>query len=416
MTTLTSTDAFFVAYQERSGILMSFGAEIELAGPLVRSALDAAATHALARWPALGQTVRRGLGGLRWDGEPARIVHETDDPLELERWRNTPIDPFREAPFGVLWLRRAPDAHVLAFRSHHAVADGRLFFAIVCELLGVVAGATAPPPRRSVPHTPHPLAFARLWRATRLAPSWRYIRWLAREASAERSARIALRARTPGAVASCDRRLDRAALAARASVERVRPPWLVAAAWLQALHAWNTSRGIAEPMFSLELPVDLRRGAGGLHGVGNHLAVLTLFADARAPLGELARGLWRDYATGVRRRDHLAVPMLGAPARLLPWPVFRRIAANSSTTGFATTHFTWLARDRDVRADVHAASRGALAMTDQRIYTPVCLGMGVGLCVLDWPDAHQLAITHRVTGMSADDASALADLVLASLR
>ena len=107
----------------------------------------------------------------------------------------------------------------------------------------------------------------------------------------------------------------------------MRPPWLVAAAWIHALSAWNRRRGVTEPVLSLEVPVSMRRGPHALAGTGNHLTVLTLFGDARLPLATLGRSLWDDHVAAIRRRDHLAIPLLGAPLRRLPWPVFRRAVA-----------------------------------------------------------------------------------------
>jgi hypothetical protein len=305
---------------------------------------------------------------------------------------------------------------VLAFRSHHAVADGQLFFAIVAEILGALAG---PPARREPGPVEHPLAFATLWRQTRLVPSWRHARSLAREARADRSARIAVREVRPGDVAICTRALDdtaRRGLVDRAAAAHLRPAWLVAAAWLQALGAWNAAHGETNPLLSLEVPVNLRRGARAMVGTGNHLSVLTVFGDSRLPLVELARGLSRQYTDGLRRRAHLAVPLLSAAIRLLPWPVFRRVAVTSSSTGFATTHFTWLHHEPDPRAEVALRSGGALAVIDEQIYTPVCLQMGAALSVLAWPDELRLTITHRLSGVSAADADQLAALVGSKLR
>ena len=68
------------------------------------------------------------------------------------------------------------------------------------------------------------------------------------------------------------------------------------------------------------------------------------------------------------------------------------------------------------RATVSERSTGALQLSDQRLYTPVCLRMGVALCVVGWPDELQLAITHRLSGLSSDDAAALGALLVAKLR
>jgi len=409
--TLTTTDAFFVAYQERAGITMHLGAEIELAGALDRAMLDGAIAAALERWPALAGTLAKKIGGLAWRGQHD-VLTTTDDPDRVVAWRNTLIDPFREPPFGVLWVPR-PERHLLAFR-HHAVADGMLFLAIVGEVLGALQSRPAAVPLDGA--VVHPLAFGKLWKETKLGASWKHARTLAREAKQDRTARVALRAETPGAIASCDRRLeDRRAIEARAKAAEVRPPWIVAAAWLRAVYAWNARRGGENALMSVEVPVSLRRGPHAMTGTGNHLTVLTLFGDARMPLGELARSLWDDYVAAVRRRDHLSVPMLGAPVRLLPWSLFRRVAVTTTSTGFATTHFTWVEHERDFRAQVRERSNGALVVRDQRFYTPVCLRMGVALGVMAWPDELQLAITYRLTGLSDGDAGELADLLLAEL-
>jgi hypothetical protein len=290
-----------------------------------------------------------------------------------------------------------------------------LFLAIVGEVLGALpAGATA----AATEHAVHPLSFGQLWKDTKLAASWKHARTLAREAKQDRTARVALRAATPGAIATLDRRLDaagRAAIVARAASAEVRPPWIVAAAWLRAVYAWNARRGADNPLMSLEVPVSLRRGPHAMSGTGNHLTVLTLFSDARTPLGELARSLWDDYVAAIRRRDHLAISLLGAPVRLLPWPVFRRVAVTTTSTGFATTHFTWVDHERDFRAQVRERSNGALVVRDQRFYTPVCLRMGVALGVMAWPDELQLSITYRMTGLTAHDADELATLLLEEL-
>lgn len=418
MTALTTTDAFFVAYQEQAKVLMHFGAEVEVTGVIARATVEAAVANVVRRWPALGRTLERCFGGLRWTGAPARVLHESTEVADIERARNTPIDPFVDAPFGVWWVRRGAELQTFAVRCHHAVADGQLFFAVLTNLLAAIAADAqiATPPTGTAPH---PLGLARLWRDTKIVPSVRQARRLAVEARDDRSARLKLGEVTPGPVAISDHRLDQRArgeLFFRASAERVRPPWMVAAAWLQALHAWNAKREASGAVFSLEVPVSLRRGAHAMTGTGNHLAVLTLFADARLPLGELARGLWRDYADGVRRRDHLAIPLLAHPVRFLPWPVFRRVAVTSTSTGFASTHYTWLAHEPDVRAAVRDQSAGALRISGQRLYTPVCLRMGVALCVLGWPDELQLAITHRLSGLTADDAHELGQLLLAKLR
>ena len=137
---------------------MHLGAEVELDGTLDRATLEAAVAQAVARWPALACTAVRTAGGLAWRAASHALVIETSDRGALEAWRNTPIDPFREPPFGVLWIRGV--RQVLAFRAHHAVADGQLFLAIAAEIVIALAGTT---PRAPVVAA-HPLGLRRLWR------------------------------------------------------------------------------------------------------------------------------------------------------------------------------------------------------------------------------------------------------------
>jgi hypothetical protein len=398
-TRLTTTDAFFVAYQEKSGILMHFGVEVELAAPPSRTSVDRAIASTLTRWPFLAQTLAaRALAGLRWTGAARPVLH-TGTHDDVMQFRNTAIDPFREPPFGVLW-----SGNTLAFRCHHAAADGELFIEIVRHFLAALAEkieiAAAPGSRA------HPLSLRSLRKQARVRPSMRYAKWLATEAKAGRSLRLHLARSAPGPIAMCERTIDRGErdnLFERARDERVSPAWLIAAAWMQALHAWSLrTNDSTTPLVSLEVPVSLRRRGEDL--AGNALAVTTLFGDARRPVEDLARGLLKDYAGHIKRHDHLAVPLLSAPARLLPWPIFKRVAVTTTSTGFATSHFTW----------VDHAPEG-LSIERRHLYTPVCQHMGAALCVLASRDGLQLSITHRTNGVSAADASTLADLLLERL-
>jgi hypothetical protein len=84
-------------------------------------------------------------------------------------------------------------------------------------------------------------------------------------------------------------------------------------------------------------------------------------------------------------------------------------------TGFATSHFTWIAKPTDIRAEVAALSGGRLRVVHQRIYSPVCLEMGAALMALAWPERLQLFVTHRLGALAAPDAERLADLLVEQL-
>jgi hypothetical protein len=109
------------------------------------------------------------------------------------------------------------------------------------------------------------------------------------------------------------------------------------------------------------------------------------------------------------------VPLLTAPARYLPWLVFRRLALSPLATGFASSHFTWLDEKRDVYADVAAFSGGRLRLLDHHIYAPVCLHMGAALTAFVVSGRVRLCLTYRRTAFLETEAEALLDLVLSEL-
>ena len=51
MTMLSAIDAFFVAYQESSGVLMQLGVEVELKGRISRDDVERMLLHVVRRWP-----------------------------------------------------------------------------------------------------------------------------------------------------------------------------------------------------------------------------------------------------------------------------------------------------------------------------------------------------------------------------
>jgi hypothetical protein len=94
---LSAFDAFFVAYQETSGVLMQLGVEVELKGQLARSDLESMLLRVVRRWPPLGQQLRRGVFGLSWNGESrvSEMLCVAEGREALNEWRNRPLDPFQ---------------------------------------------------------------------------------------------------------------------------------------------------------------------------------------------------------------------------------------------------------------------------------------------------------------------------------
>jgi hypothetical protein len=421
---LSQLDAFFVAYQERAGILMQNGVEVEVKGEVRRELLEEVLSHLVARWPRLGQTLRAGLAGLRWRGEcrVGEMLRVADEGGALARWRNRPIDPFREPPFQLLCLP-GKERSTLAFRCHHAVADGEAFVVVCVEALRALASLTGgdalPRPEAAArPRLTKLVSTAGLLREGKLPWMWRYTRRLAAEAKAGRSASLKLRACEPGDIATCERLLDGAEMEGvreSAAAAGVTPAWLCAAAWVRAIGAWNRSRGAAgKGLVSLEVPVSLRPVRRLKEYVGNFVSPLVLFGDPARPLAEVARGLREQFETEARRGSHLGVPFFTAPARFLPWPLFRRLAVNPTSTGFATSHFTWLRRAID--KELAALGRGAHGLLDFHIYTPVCLHMGAALAVAPFNGGAKLVLTYRLTAFGGAEAESLLELVDEELR
>lgn len=395
-TRLSATDAFFVAYQELSGVLMQLGVEVELKGRITRGDVERMLDHIVRRWPPLGQRLRRNFFGLSWDGEcrTSEMLEAADGRETLAEWRNRRLDPFQEPPFQLLWLARG-DTNLLAFRAHHAVVDGEGFFAVCVEAV------------RTLVHlgTTDLISDRGTSRAVSLRKAFRSLQQLRSEARANKSARLAMRSCSPGETSIVERDLS-----------SIASGWLCASAWMRAIHAWNESRGSAvTPLISLEVPVSLRRRRERGIRTGNWISPITLSGDASRPLEVLATDLKQQMARATRQRMHLALPTLTRPARFVPWRAFRKFAASPELTGFATSHFAWFEQSRTIHTEVFRESNGALQIVDQRIYTPVCLHMGAAMAVLAWPERAQIFITHRLNALSTDDANVLADLVLREL-
>lgn len=392
---LSAIDAFFVAYQESSGVLMQLGVEVELQGRVVRDEVEKMLAQLVRRWPPLGQRIKKRLLGLAWEGEPRvremlRIGEKRED---LFGWRNKPLNPFTEPPFQVLWI---PDENLLAFRAHHAVMDGEGFFGVCAEALRALADKS----QVATDYTEKDGFTKRVG----VRDAIENVQKLREQARSNKSARLAVRSCAPGEIAVVERDVE------------IRNGWLCAAAWMKAIYEWNCLRGSqTTSLVSLEVPVSLRRRRDAHLQIGNLISPLTLAGDATLPVEELATQLKQQMSRAVRRKEHLALPALSGPGDFLPWEVFRRLAASPELTGFATSHFAWLEQEQSIHDEVSRASGGALQIVDQQIYTPVCLHMGAALAALAWPERTQVFLTHRLTALSTSEANTLLDLVVQQL-
>ncbi len=396
MTTLSAIDAFFVAYQESSGVLMQLGVEVELKGRIARDDVQRMLSHLVKRWPPLGQRLRQGWLGLSWEGKPriGEMLREAENRDGLAQWRNRPLNPFREPPFQLLWIAN-DEVNLFAFRAHHAVVDGEAFFGVCAEAVRSIAGAADKTDLKNAST-----------RALNIADALQKVQELRRQAQSDKSARIAVRSTAAGPIAIVERDLAREQLNG----------WLCAGAWMKGIYEWNRLRDpLTTSLISLEVPVSLRRRRDPHLSIGNQISPLVLYGDATQPLEDLAQQLKQQMSTAMRQRTHLALPSLSAPAKFLPWEVFRRLAASPELTGFATSHFAWLEHAQTIHDEVSRASNGVLQIVDQQIYTPVCLHMGAAVAVLAWPERAQVFLTHRLNALSTNDANVLLDLMVREL-
>ncbi len=99
MTMLSAIDAFFVAYQESSGVLMQLGVEVELKGPITRDDVERMLSHIVKRWPPLGQRLRRDWLGLSWEGKPQtrEMLSVAENRDKLAEWRNRAVESVSRA-------------------------------------------------------------------------------------------------------------------------------------------------------------------------------------------------------------------------------------------------------------------------------------------------------------------------------
>ena len=426
---LSATDAFFVAYQQASGVLMQLGGEAEVEGEVLREDLELMIRNLVDRWPQLGQTLRKGLVGLHWAGEPRvkEMLRIGDGRMdEAAGWRNTPLDPFREPPFQALWVPRIGGG-TLALRAHHSVMDGESFFTVGTEAVRFLAhrhlGEFAQNAAAADRPTPRLTGFVPRKHLTlkKTRNAWRYLRWLSSEASANRSARIAVALCEPGDTSSLVRTLDQnrvAQLKQQANESGIMPTAWCAAAWMRAIHSWNVSRdAVGNSLVSLELPVSLRRAKkAGNDTVGNFISPLLVFSDATKPIEQIAQSIKRQLMAAMRAQAHLSMPLLSAPGKFLPWALFRRVAVNPKTTGFATSHFTWFEPETNLPAEVSRIAKGNLQITNELIYTPVCLHMGAALAVVAFPERVQFFLTYRTNALSFAAAEKLMNLLMAELE
>jgi NRPS condensation-like uncharacterized protein len=423
---LSQIDAFFVAYQERSGVLMQLGAEAELRGKLTPSLLQAMLSQVVGRWPQLGQTLRRRLFGLRWDGDvrTKEILHIKNEPEAVSTWRNRPMNPFVEPPFQLLWIPGL-SKNILAFRIHHAVMDAQAFIHVCTKALDSLsrlsAGEVLPIPEkipgRTLLNLIKPL---KVIQQGKLKSMWRYVRWMSAEAASGRSARIVMQKCEPGNIDINERTLDEhhvKELKKNASALHVTPFWIIAAAWMRTINTWNEEQSkMKNSLISLEVPVSLRGKYSTDRCIGNFLSTLILFGDAAQPAATLASSLRQQFFKDIKNRSYLGMPLFTSPGKYLPWVFFRRVAVTSKASGYATSHFTWLEDEKSLSSEIYEHSKGTLELEDLHMYGTLCLRMGASLFVHAMPHRIKMFITHRLNALPTSAANRLAELLLSELR
>ncbi len=422
---LSATDAFFVAYQERCSIQMQLGCELRFPEAIDPESISAMLRYLVARWPQLEMGLQRRGAWLAWKRRLALNEMLLQSDMETHVWWNRPLDPFLEPAFQVL-SRRQEKGHVLAFRAHHALMDGEAFYLVCASALAFLTrwpddGWPRPREKTNSQAQTKQHRTKTKNRQGNLLEMWRFLRAMGKEARARRYAVLVKHHELPAPTATISHELkpqDWSRLRRRAREQRAGLPWLFSAAWMRAILAHNRDRGAGQrSLISLEAPVSLRRERGAGSALGNHISSLVVFGDGDQPLIPLALDLKQQFSTRIRQRAHLAMPRFSAPARFLPWPLFRGLAVNSATTtGFATSHFTWLSLPRlspELRTRVPTPQ--SLAQFNPILLTPVCLHMGAALAVLPLGDRARIFLTYREGALERPEADWLCTRLTAEL-
>lgn len=408
---LSVIDAFFVAYHEATPALMQIASVFWLEGPSDVGAVERALHHVLGRWPQLGQRLHVGAVGLSWVGAPSIKLTLCDSAQRFDEALNASIDPFNEAPFKLIYYQGPDDEPWrLGFVVHHALMDGEGLIGVSRYFSHVLSCALA---AQALPEHPERF-FPAAQQAARssggklslkaLGSTWRYKRWLEQESSQPRGLSLKLKDACAAPLRTHNLYIALDALERLSDKHRVRPSWLVLAAWFRALWRWQTMLyGPTPSLISMEIAYSERSALADPCAVGNHVAPLLLLQDASAPLEDLARALKAQYKEALAAGGHKATAIWSAPGALLPWAVFKRVAVDPKNTGSATSHFVWF----DASESMTQTLAPSLSLAQMDIYTPVCMGMGVSACAVRWPEHLQLALTYRTSAFDAEQLSAL---------
>lgn len=401
---------------------MQMGWEVELKGKLYEGEIKRMLNYVVDLWPELGQTLHLRIFGLKWDGEckVEKMLRYSRNRENISGWRNKSIDPFQEPPFQLLWIQN-DNEHVLAFRAHHSVVDGEAFFDICTEAVRILANLKKGV-KPSLPLVRPSANFIRLIdalglvRKGKIIPMIRYLRRTANDAKLGLTARFAMNKCEPGNISLCERLIDGQTLLhlrQYAGFFYTTHVWLCAAAWIKTIYKWNLLKNKSScSRVSLEIPVNFRRKYNSCQCMGNFISPLITTVDALPAITDVARALQKQFRNGARDLVYFGLPLFTFPAQFIPWKLFRRFAATSSSTGSATSHFTWLKlkQSRDVYMETSKASGGELQIIDQRVFSPVCLHMGASLLILGTARPVKAIITYRLNAFSDSGANTLADL------
>lgn len=398
---LSAFDAFFIAYQRSANISMHLGLLVELRGPLAARDFERALDRVYARWPALFSPVRAGLTG----------VHTTDKSQRdrvLRRWRgereaiNAMIDPFEEPALSV-HAESDGDAHRVALRVHHAMADGEGFAVIAMTFFAALAGQSYEAERPAAARPKCAWSIAEMAREKRAKDE---------RALAGRHRMLSLACVAPGPLSTVSALLDRAAVAAIEDAAQrggASSGLWITAAWARAVRAEIERDGEV----AIEVPVSLRARDSLGDRLGNHIAPLVFYLDATQPMPRLALALRAQLRAAVARGQLDADRAMAAPGALLPYALFERVAITPSTTGNATSHVAAVRVPVSVRAMIEGA--GALSLRAWRPFAPVCLKMGAALTAIQCEDQWALTVSYRDNAMSSARAQAMLDGAIRSL-
>jgi NRPS condensation-like uncharacterized protein len=327
---------------------------LQIDGHIQPPVLGRAIDHALARTPVLKSIARLNGRNPHWEvvedlaPYPIFTFEDVSSPpgaAEKARERiydyiNAPMDITREPPANFRLIRFAEDRWTFVAKVHHCALDGIASFFLIRDILSAYNSLLSGHPPRGVDE----IGDRGRWPLLRSVPMrlWGRLMWISllravRYEKVEKDrcfARFSASPSPPGSISYRSVRLagdDYQRLCSRCESLGITFNDLVITALCHTIHRWNQGRGPAEGIYTIAMPVDLRKYLeqnGEIPRVMSNYAggtfviiptkVVTTAAETAAYVSTATRFL-KDYHLALGQSLMLLFANLVSPHRLRKW-------------------------------------------------------------------------------------------------